>query len=134
MSKIFLYLYYNIMSSDSEDHERLLNERITEREARRKGFKKEYDKMNSNFKQPVYTSFLPDTTPAHHQSVFQVDLDVDKTTESSSNNVPVSLVEKKPVPTLAELASRKKRLHKGGRKSKKNRRRGSRRRSRSSRR
>ncbi len=126
------------MSSDSEDYERLLNERIAERESRKKGLKKEYNKMNSNFKQPVYTPSSPDITPAHHESVFSqdlsLDLDPDKVTESSSNNVPVSPFRPKSVPTLAELASRKKRLHKGGRKSKKNRRRGSRRRSRSSRR
>lgn len=123
------------MSSD-EEYEKLLEKRIAEREARWNGLAKEQTMMNSNYKQPVYTQFSPDKTSADKQSVFPLELDDD---DKVSNNVssimtvhkpvykPVRKPVHKPVPTLAELASRKGRLHIGGQKSKKNRRRTSRR-------
>jgi len=120
------------MSADSDEYERLLAQRIAERESRRKGLQKENNKLNSNFKQPVYAPSSPDTTPAHHESVFSLDLDPDKATEPSSNTIPVSPFSPKYVPTLEDfLASHKTRLHKGGRKSKKPKRRNSKRRGRS---
>jgi hypothetical protein len=124
------------MSSDEEDFEKLLEERAAENKATLEGKKKILDKLNSKFKQPVYTSDLPDTTPAHHESVFSLDLDPDKPKISVSNVRPSSPVEQNEDLKLPKLVKKWKNrpLHLGGRKSKKNRRRGSRRRVRSSRR
>ena len=117
--------------SSNEEYEKLLKQRIAEREERWKGLAKEQAMMNSNYKQPVYTQFSPDNSPEYHYGVFSLDLDPDKETKHSSNNVSSTMTAHtpvhKPVPTLAELASRKGRLHTGGKKSKKNRRRTSRR-------
>lgn len=44
------------MSFD-EEYEKLLEQRIAEREERRKGLSKEQSMLNSNFKQPVYAHF-----------------------------------------------------------------------------
>lgn len=63
--------------------------------------------------------------PKHHEGVFSIDLDEDVATEASATTGPI--ITHKPAPTLADLAYRKGRLHRGGKKSKKNRRRSSKR-------
>lgn len=63
------------MSLTEEEQQKLIEDRIAEREARRIWKLRELNEENSVMKQKSYSPTVPDTTPLDLQSVFSIDID-----------------------------------------------------------